>query len=464
MPQSLAEKNVLVLGLGLHGGAIGTIRWLHTQGANIIVSDTKTEKQLASSVKTLQDIPGITYLFGNQDLLDLDGIDIIIRNPGVPRTAPVLQRAKEMGIDITMDSELFFAHSRSANIIGITGSKGKTTTATAIAAVMRAADARTVAVGIDGVSPLGKLEEVRERDTPIVFELSSWRLEPLQEKGISPHVAVCTSLYRDHLNTYASFEEYIATKEQIIRNQSNNDIAILNADDVRIRTWKDKVTGTLYWYSLKPLQEEQMGIWIDKDNIMVNTTHPELACAVLDIPHTAPHELRNKLPAILIGILHGMNATDIIRVLTQTPPLAHRLQFVRTVQGVPYINDSAATMPDATIAALSSFQEKPIILILGGSDKALQFEELADAISQHKHISHIIWLPGAATEHMKEVIIPHTSAKQHHAANMDEAVTTAARVADPGDVVLLSPGATSFGLFLHEFDRGDSFIGAVKAL
>ncbi len=477
----MKNQHVLVLGLGLHGGAIGTIEWLAKQGATITVSDTKTAEQLASSVEKLKNIPNITFHFGNQDDIDLSGIDMVVRNPAVPRKTAVIERARAAGIPVEMDSSLFFLHSASQDIIGITGSKGKTTTSSAIAHVLGTLNRKTVAIGIDGVSPLGMLEEITPA-TPVVFEISSWRLEALQEKKISPHIGICTSLYKDHLNTYTSFEEYIDVKKQIIKDQTDNDIAILNADDEKIRSWEQDVHGQLYWYSLKPLKENEQGIWVDGDNVFARTPTPATSgdsplskgekfgaevvriCSVSDIPHRATHELRNKLPAILIALLREYSKEDILVAVASIPDLAHRLQLVRTVNGVDYINDSAATMPDATIAALSAYNNKPLILIIGGSDKALEFEELAQAIKACSNIKYLIWLPGTATQRMQAIITPNTSSHSHDAATMEEAVRIASSIAALGDTVLLSPGATSFGLFLHEFDRGNAFIRGVKNL
>lgn len=469
----MQHKHVLVLGLGLHGGAIGTIKWLVEQGAAVTVSDTKTEEQLASSLEKLKTLPNISYHFGSQDTLSLDGIDMVVRNPAVPRKAPILERARQASIPIEMDSSLFFEYSPSKNIVGITGSKGKTTTSSAIAHVLKVLDQKTIAVGIDGISPLGALipltpSGARGSSFPIVFELSSWRLEALQEKKISPHIGICTSLYKDHLNTYASFDEYIDVKKQIMKDQTGDDIAILNADDGRVRQWEGDVHGQLFWYSIKPLADGQQGIWVDGDTVYVRVSAVfpagERICSISDIPHHALHELRNKLPAILIALLHGYSKEAIMAAVTTIPHLAHRLQLVRSVNGIDYVNDSAATMPDATIAALTAYAQKPLLLIIGGSDKSLEFEELSQAIASYTNIRHLIWLPGTATERMKATVTPHTSAQSHDAATMDEALLAASRLAQPGDTVLLSPGATSFGLFLHEFDRGNAFINAVEHL
>ncbi len=460
---SFAGKHVLVLGLGLHGGAIGNIRWLAQQGARITVSDTKTREQLQPSIDKLSDVSNISFLFGNQDDISLDDVDAVLRNPAVPRKAPLLELAREKNIPVIMDSSIFFNQVGRQRIIGITGSKGKTTTSHAIFHVLKSIVSETTAVGIDGVSPLGELSNISSKTAPIVFEISSWRLEALQETQISPHIAVCTSIYKDHLNTYSSYEEYIDVKKQIIKDQAQDDIAILNYDDEIIRTWEKDVKGRLYWYSLKPLKNGAFGIWVDGGDVKTNWNNQnQTACSVSDIPHSSPHELRNKLPTIFIALLHGATPEQIKTALATIPPLKHRMQLVREVDGVQYINDTTATMPDATIAALKAVSEKPLILILGGSDKALEFENLAQQIAQQKNLKHLIWLPGTATDRMKQEILPVTSAHSYYASSMEEAVSSASEFAKKGDIVLLSPGATSFGLFLHEFDRGDAFIKAVQ--
>ena len=462
---SFTGKHVLVLGLGLHGGAIGNIKWLAQQGARITVSDTKSREQLGHSIQKLSDISGIQYIFGSQDEINLDDVDMVLRNPAVPRKAPLLERAREKNIPVIMDSSIFFDQVGRERIIGITGSKGKTTTSHAIFHVLKSIISETTAVGIDGVSPLGELSNISSKTVPIVFEISSWRLEALQETHTSPHIAVCTSIYKDHLNTYSSYEEYIEVKKQIIKDQTHDDIAILNYDDKIIRTWEKDVKGQLYWYSLKPLSEGKLGIWVDGGDVKTNwNNQDQTACTLLDIPHSSPHELRNKLPAILIALLHGTMPQQITSALKAIPQLKHRMQLVREIGGVKYINDTTATMPDATIAALKSIQENPLILILGGSDKALEFQNLAQQISQQKNLKHLIWLPGTATDRMKQEILPVTSAHSYYASSMEEAVSSASEFAKDGDTVLLSPGATSFGLFLHEFDRGEAFIKAVEKL
>ena len=460
MKTTLQGKRVTVMGLGLHGGALGTIEWLLKQGAIVTATDLKTEDQLRSTVEKLQGQENLRFVLGQHNAEDFSSADLIIRNPAVPRTSEYLTIARENNIPIEMDSSLFFEHSASTDIIGITGSKGKTSASTAISTVLKAHNPNTVAVGIDGVSPLRELERVSP-ETPVVFELSSWRLEALDEKKMSPKTAVVTSIYRDHLNTYNSFEEYIETKKVIFRYQSPEDIVILNYDDPVIRTWESEVPSHAYWYSLSLLPDSHEGIFVDNGMIYVRqngSTHELFA--VDSLPLKRAHEQQNLLPSLLIGFLRGMTVDNVQKAVATVQPLPHRLEIVRELDGVTYINDSAATMPDATIAALTSLTEKPIVHILGGSDKALVFDELAQVEAQST-VKALVWLPGTATDAMKEALTKHVSVPMHDAKDMNEAVHLAKELAESGDIVLLSPGATSFGLFQHEFDRGNKYKKAV---
>lgn len=460
--QEWKDKKVTVMGLGLHGGALGTIQWLAERGAAITVTDLKTAKELEASVQKLVHLPGIRFVLGEHRVEDFTHADMVIRNPSVPRTSEFLQHARAAGVPVEMDSSLFFAHVPSNDIIGVTGSKGKTTTANAIAVLLKYLNPATVAVGMDGVSPLGELAAISPGGI-VVFELSSWRLEALDEKTISPHTAVVTSLLRDHLNTYASFDEYVATKRVIVKYQLFPDIAILNYDDERLRTWGGKARR--FWYSLNG-DIPGDGIFVRGGDIVIRHTTQEIPLFSLrDLPLHYPHEQRNLLPALLLGHLRGLAPDELKAGILRVHGLPHRLEHVVTKDGVTYVNDSAATMPDATIAALRSLADKTIVHILGGSDKALEFAELAE-VESRANIRALVWLPGTATKRMQEQLQAKIGPRVHvaEAASMEEAVRVAKEVAEGGDVVLLSPGATSFGLFKHEFDRGNRFRAAVKKL
>lgn len=440
---SVKGKRVTVMGLGLHGGALGTVQWLLGHGAYVTITDLKTEAQLAP---TLEKLAGqkVEFVLGQHRDEDFTDADLVVRNPGVPKNSPYLQKAREARVPIEMDSSLFFLNCPSKEIIGVTGSKGKTTATRAITAVLKAGGKKVIEVGTDGISPLGKLSEIDE-DTIVVFELSSWRLEALEPHKLSPHIAVVTSIYNEHLNTYDSLDEYIETKKTIIRHQTEDDIAILNGDDDELRGWKTDVHGEVQWYS------------------------------VADVPDyvllLGEHQRRNLVPAIIIGKILEVSKDTVAQTISAIETLPHRLEKIASRNDITYINDSAATMPDATIAALEALQDKNLILILGGGDKNLEFAALAEQISRHPFICAIVWLPGAATEKMKQTLGSTTSPLQIDVGNMKEAVQEATRISgdtthgEHGEhVILLSPAATSFGLFKHEFDRGDQFRQAVRRL
>ena len=440
----LQEKNVTVVGLGLHGGAVGTVRWLLDQGAHVTVTDLKTQEDLAPSLEALRDCRDVTYVLGQHRDQDFTSADLVVRNPGVPNTSPYLIAAQKAGVPIEMDSSLFFLHCPTKDIIGVTGSKGKTTAAKAITSVLSASGKHVVEVGTDGISPLGLLASVTA-DSVVVFELSSWRLEALAPHSISPVTAVVTSLLPDHLNTYTSMEAYEDAKKNITRFQKPDDTVYLNHDDQQLRAWEDSVPSTITWFSFSDFTDNTFGISAE------------------DVPLLGNHQKTNVLPAIHIGLQRGMDHNTIQQVVASLAPIPHRLELVRSSNGVDFINNSTATIPEATVEAVRALSAKQLVVILGGGDKQLTFKSLAQALAA-AHIRHIIWLPGTATEAMRQAVQKRVSVPEHMADSMQNAVTHAARVAQQGDVVLLSPGATSFGLFNHEFDRGDQFRNTVLAL
>ena len=450
-------KRVTVVGLGEHGGAIGNILWLHKQGARLVVTDLKNAEQLAESIKMVGQDKGIEWVLGEHRAEDFTRADLVIINPGVPRNLPFLLRARAAGVPVEMDSSLFFRWFDRRRIIGVTGSKGKSTTTTAIAALLG-----IPAIGIEGTSPLLQLEQLNN-DKKVVFELSSWRLEPLAAQQISPGTAIITAIYRDHLNTYASWEEYMDVKKIIVKWQQPTDRAILNFDDERLRAWSTKLISQVISYSIKDYKTR--GIFIKHNHVMVRELKGEERLMDTDeLPARYEHEIRNLLPAIYLAWQQGMNKEQIIGALRKVRLLPHRMETVAVIGKVEFINDSAATMPDATIAALAALQGKTIVHILGGNDKVLEFAPWAqqEAIA---NVRHIIWLPGTATEKMAQAYERAGGRSQAESAtDMADAVRRAAQIAQAEDIVLLSPGATSFSSFKNEFDRGNKFKEAVRNL
>lgn len=473
----LRGKRVTVMGLGLQGGAVGTVRWLHEQGARVTVTDVKSEQELWPAVQSLRDLSGVRWALGRHDEADFRQTDLVVRNPAVRRESPLLAAARAERVPVEMDSSLFWHACPSRDIIGVTGSKGKTSCSRAVTAVLQALGKRVVEVGTDGISPLSELHRI-DAATTVVFELSSWRLEALDERGISPAVAVVTSLFPDHMNTYDSFADYENAKRAIVRHQTAQDLALLNFDDERLRVWERDICGRLYWFSMgerfpppspqvrRGQGEVSGGIFTEQGNIIVRGGGFRLPLFQLaEIPFDFDHERRNVLPAILLAHLRGAQPAEIARAVRGLEPLPHRLEKVGEVDEVTYINDSASTVPEATLAALRAYEARTFVLIAGGSDKGLDYAPLAAALAA-AHVRALVLLPGAASDKLAAALAQTDFGARSvsWASSMMEAVQRAAAAAQLGDVVLLSPGAASFGLFKHEFDRGDQFRAAVRTL
>jgi len=462
---SLNGTKVTVMGLGLHGGAVGTVRWLCEQGALVTVTDMKSEVELAGSLGQLKGLTDIEFVLGEHRAKDFRGVDLVVRNPAVRRDSEYLKIANSASVPVEMDSSLFWQACPANNIIGVTGSKGKTTAAKSIMRLLSEDGLRknVVEVGTDGISPLAQLKNI-DTDTTVIFELSSWRLEALDEHKMSPPVAIVTSLYRDHLNSYKSYEEYIETKKTIMRHQGADDQVILNADDKRLTDWEAEVPGQVIWFSLGELPVGD-GIGVKNNQIFVRVNGNETVLYSLDtIGLKHEHERRNVLPAIWLAHVANIKSEKTQELLQNLKPLPHRMQVVGQIDGVSYINDSSATMPDATIAALKSLKGNSIVHIIGGNDKDLIFDELAHEEAQAT-IRALIFLPGTANEKIKAVfktVFEDNMPPVHEAESMRLAVDLAKSEAKTGDIVLLSPGATSFAIFKHEIDRGNQFINFVR--
>jgi len=425
------NKRVTVMGLGLHGGGVGAVKFLAQQGAKILVTDVKTKKELKESIKQLKGYK-INYVFGKHRVGDFKNADLIIKNPGVPKDSKYLKIAKKNKIPIETDIGIFLKLCPSQKIIGITGTKGKSTTATLIAKLLKT-KYKVVLAGNIRASALEALPKVN-KDTVVVLELSSWQLEDLRSRKKSPHIAIVTNIMQDHLNRYKGMGEYIEAKKLIFKFQKPNDILILNRDDKIVKKFvKDNRAKTIF-YSKKQADE-----YLKNTNLL------------------GEHNLYNISAAITVAKIFKIADSFIKRILKNFRGIEGRLEFVKEIRGIKYYNDTTATTPEATIAALKSFpKNSKIILIAGGTDKNLEFKELAKEIN--KRVKSLVLLPGTATEKIRrEFKIQDTRYKTQTVNSMREAVKIANKQAKKGDIVLLSPGCASFGLFKHEFDRGEKF-------
>ena len=414
------------MGLGINQGGVGVARFLAHAGAHVLVTDLKTETELATSLQALEGLH-ITYVLGKHRDEDFINTDLIIRNPAVPDTSPFLKIAHHHHVPIDTDMGLFFALCHSKNIIGVTGTKGKSTTSALIAHIFKAAGKDVVLAGNIGISVLDALEKITPTTT-VVLELSSFSLEGLAQHKTSPHTAVITNIMPDHLNRYENFAAYVAAKALILKYQTKDDIAVLNADDKE--SAKLHAHGKVLWYK-------------------------------------GTYMAANKNAATSVAHTYGISEETIAHAITTFKGLPHRMELIAQHHGVHFINDSAATNPSATVAALHSFTE-PVFLIMGGQDKNLPMEDLARTIAKLPNIQKVLLLThpaySASEKLLHELEKLGKESMVVRVKSMEEAVREAKLQATSHKLqatILMSPAAASFGMFVNEFDRGNKFKEAV---
>lgn len=450
---NLRGKRVLVMGLGLQGSGMAAARYLVEQGAVVRVTDMKSAEVLAPSVKALEGLP-IEFVLGQHREEDFLWADIVIRNPGVPSSSPYLRLAREHGARIEMEIGLFFL-ACPGRIIGITGTRGKTTTTTLLYEILKAAHTTVVLGGnVAGVETLSLLSSITA-ETLVVLELSSWQLEGLAPHRISPSLSIMTNVYPDHLNTYSGMEEYAEAKANIFRYQTAQDIAVFNYDNPWTRRFGEEATARTWFTSLERGGSFARGSTAIDPFIFTHTPLP------------GRHNLENILLATTAARLLDIPDEIIASTVQAFHGVAHRLQEVRIVHGVRFVNDSTCTTPVAGQVGLQAFEE-PLVLIAGGNTKHLPLEQWPATIVQR--CRDVILLPGSGTDELLPAI-QHEAQRQGVASpvrgvydNFQSAMDSALSFTHPGDTLLFSPGFTSFGMFLNEFDRGNQFIEYVRAL
>lgn len=450
-------KTVAILGLSVEG--IDSVRFFHSQGAKVWCCDRRTKEALGSTYTELVPLSAGFQLEKNY-LKDLDRFDIVVRTPGMNLRIPELVALQKKGKEITSQVKLFYSLCP-APIIGVTGTKGKGTTATLITKMLEA-DGKTVWFGGNiGTPILSMIKNIKKSDV-VVLELSSFQLEDCE---MSPHVAVVLRTTQEHLanqdtlasNYHLTREAYVEAKKSIVRYQKKYDVAILNADDPTSSSFAKETQAQAQYFSRT---KKTTDAYVDNHAVYIRG---EKICSASDIKLRGEHNLDNIAAAALAATAVGVSIVAISQAAKSFEGLEHRLEAVRTVDGVLYVNDSFSTVPETAIAAIESFIE-PIILIAGGSEKGSDFSELGKVITSHS-IKVLIAI-GRMTD---RIVTAATSAGFTGkiitgATSMHEIVTTAAREATAGDVVLLSPACASFDMFKNYKERGTLFKHEVSLL
>ena len=427
-------KKITVMGLGLLGRGVGDARYLAECGAELIVTDLKSREELAESVAQLTSFPNVTFVLGEHRLKDFRDRDFILKAAGVPLDSPYIAEAKKNNIPVRMSADLF-AEISDVTCVGITGTRGKSTVAHMLYAVLKEAG-RPVLLGgnVRGVSTLALLTEATSEHVAIL-ELDSWQCQGWGEARMSPHIAVFTTLYADHMNYYRDdFDAYLADKANIFLYQSVKDTLILGKQ-------------------CAPAIIEKYGERIDSKTLVVD------ALALPDTWTLRIPGLHNRYDAALaVAAARVLEVPDDIsrRAFTSFTGVPGRLEFLRDVKGVKVYNDTTSTTPEATLAALAALEPSHTVLIMGGTDKGLDMDALCAKLPE---VKKVILLAGTGTERIRMEL---TDAPVFN--SLGDAVIEAFNAAESGDTVLFSPAFTSFGMFKNEFDRGDQFTAIIRAL
>ena len=426
--------------------------FLQQRGATVTVSDTKPPDQLKEEIPLLLD-HGMTVETGGHGERTFGGQDLIVVSPGVPYDAPQLVQARLQGEPVIGEIELA-AENLVGSIIAITGSNGKTTTTTLVGEILAAAGVKTLVGGNIG-TPAISLVERATPETITVLEVSSFQLETI--KTFRPKVAVILNITPDHLDRHRTFDAYVNAKARIFENQQGSDFAVLNEDDETCLKLADVVKAPLFWFSRK--KEVGQGAFVSEGRILFRDAHGEAEIMLLsEIPLKGAHNVDNVLAAVCTAALMGCRPDQIRKAVANFKAVEHRIEYVATINGVEYFNDSKATNVDATIKAVESFP-KNIHLILGGKDKGSPYTVLRDLLRER--VKRVYTIGAAAAKIEAEI---QGSTEVVHAETLENAIKRAHAVAQPGDVVLLAPACASFDQFKSYEHRGRLFKEVVKGL
>jgi len=429
------DKKILIMGLGIIGKGLKDALFFYNKGARVTVTDLKKESGLENSVNELKKYPDIKLHLGKHLESDFKENDIIVRNPAIPLNSPFLEIARRNNKRIIMEDSLFTSLTK-AKVIGITGTRGKTTTSTLLYEILKYAGLDVYLSGnIRGTASLPLLDKAKE-DTYVILELGSWQLQGFKDEKISPHYGLITNIYEDHLNRYAGMDNYVGDKKNIYKFQQKDDFLFLNKDtDIRY---------------LEQFQKESLAsqIYFSKNDVKNYQTNLK-----------GEHNLENIAAARAIALKIGISEESIRKVIKNFRPIEFRLEKIREINNISFINDSASTAPIATIKALESFNQK-VFLIAGGASKDLDLKNFSLKIEEK--CQKVALLDGEDTQKLKKLLDPDLIAGVFK--DLESAVTILYQQARAGDIILLSPGSASFGMFQNEFDRGEQFNKIVSKL
>ncbi len=448
-------KKVLIMGYGLNecGSGPQAAKFLASKGADLIITDLRTADVLAPTMGILDGF-NVRWVLGHHDIADFQNADIVVKNPGVNKDSLFLQNVKQIETDLSL-----FLQEKQPNLIAVTGSKGKSSISSLIYHVLKQAGYPSHLGGNISVSPLTFVDDVQNTDT-VVLEISSWQSGDLLHLNLlKPKVSLITNLFNDHQNYYQNdMAAYAQDKAAICLEQGKDDWAVLNLDDEWMPFFQERTKAQIAYFSCSVLDKKYpYGAYLDNNDIVLRKDGQEQRLA-LNNDRILP---QNLMTAALVLYLYGLEISAIEEGMKTFKGIRHRLQPVIEKQGIRYYNDSAATIPIAALASIQHFapKAKRLHVIFGGSDKELDFAPLEEAfpLVTSWHI-----FEGTALPKIQQIFKEHQQSYYGPFNKMQDIVHSAMSQAEQGDIILMSPGCTSFGLFLNEFDRGNQFIEIVQ--
>ena len=431
----LKGRKVTVIGLGRFGGGIGVTRFLAAQGARVVVSDKAPAGELEQSIKALEGLDVTLHLGGHLEE-DFLGCDLLVVNPAVPKDMPLLAAAARAGVEMTTEINLFLERC-SAQTVGITGSVGKSTTTAMIGEILRRQFVTHVGGNI-GKSLLEELPSIQPEHV-VVLELSSFQLEDVVQVKISPHIAVVTNLIPNHLDRHGNMEAYGDAKKSIYRFQGPDDVLVLNSADPVSGVWAAEAPGKVVYFDGSGEGD-------------------------FELPLPGRHNQANAQAAWQTVRQLGIDIDTTRAALKRFSGLPHRLQFVAEKDSIRYFNDSKCTTPQGAVVAVNSFEPRKAIMIVGGYDKHVSFDEMAVVLAQRAKAVVAI---GATARQIVDALEQHRTGDQPAVARADDlaaAVAAARKFAAAGDAVLLSPACASYDMFTNYEQRGEAFCELVRAM
>lgn len=443
---NLKNKNILLVGLAKTG--VSTIKLLNKLEANIIVNDIKNEVKLKDILLELKDIKNAQYILGYHPE-NVDHIDLAVVSPGVPLDLPFILKLKENNIEIIGEVELAYRLSKNPVFVGITGTNGKTTTTSLVGEIFNSDNKDTYIVGNIG-NPVIDTVETTTEDSYLITELSSFQLESIVH--FKPKVASILNFSPDHLNRHHTMENYIAAKANIFKNQDKSDFAILNYDDKEVRRLESNCNGQVIFFSRK--EKLDKGVYLDENNnIVIHVDKKIVLLNKKELSLPGAHNLENCMAAIAMSYVCNVDLETLKHVLKTFKAVEHRLEYVRTLNDIMFVNDSKGTNPDSTVKAITSY-ENPIILIAGGYNKESDFNELLEVGKENIKALVLMGETSSIIEKSAKEKDYKTIIKVN---NMKEAVEASYNLAESGDVVLLSPACASWDMYKSFEVRGRDF-------